>query len=156
MQIRIHHFFDIIRDFGRGRVIDPHKYQHSYHTIAQKINEQPDMDLTLVIRSDAVCVGCIHLKNSNCDDTISHRKDFLGKEDFNNYLDKRIMETCGIEISALYSPKELCENAHEYLGKIEFIYEGNDPEHTDTRKENVFRGFQYYSQKHNLGIEFEF
>ncbi len=150
MKIRIHHFYDIIRDFGSGKNITPHSSLHAYHKVAEQIRENPNIEFEIVIESDAVCTGCIHLEKSICDDTISHRKDFTLKEEFNNYLDRRIVDICGIRLSEKYSLKMLCEIAHKYIANIEFIYEGNDTEHTKLRKENVIRGLKYYSQKHNF------
>ena len=105
MKIRIHHFFDIIRDFGSGKIIVPHQFLHAYHIIAEQIRENPDVELIIIVESDAVCTGCVHLEDSICNDIISHRKDFVSKEEFNNHLDKRIVEVCGIQLSEKYSPK---------------------------------------------------
>ena len=154
MDIRIHHFFDIIRDFGSGKIITPHQSLHAYHKVAEQIRENPNIELNLVIQSDDVCTGCIHLETSVCDDTISHRKDFTEKEDFNNFLDKRIVDICGFQLAAKYSPELLCNLAHKYIDNIELIYEGNDIPHTLLRKENVIRGLKYYSKKHGFEVGF--
>lgn len=156
MKIRIHHFFDIIRDFGTGKKIEQHPYLHSYHTVAGAIEQNPDLELEIVLEPDAVCKGCVHLINKGCDDVIAHRKDFKQKEAFNNYLDKRIMEICDIPNSVKYSPKTLCKMAHRYILNIELIYEGNNPEHTQLRKENVIRGLKYYSEKNNFKVDIPF
>ena len=153
MNIRIHHFFDIIRDFGSGKIIVPHPSLHAYHKVAEQIRENPNIELKLVVQSDEVCTGCVHLEKSICDDTISHRKDFLLKEEFNNYLDKRIIDVCGFEYSEKYSPKLLCKLAYKYIENIEFIYEGNDASHTFLRKQNVIKGLKYYSEKHGFEID---
>lgn len=147
MKIRIHHFFDIIRDFGSGKNITPHSSLHNYHEVAEQIRENPNIEFEIVVEPDAVCAGCIHLEKSICDDTISHRTDFTLKEEFNNYLDKRIIDVCEIRSSKKYSPKVLCEIADKYIDNIEFIYEGNDFEHTELRKQNIIRGLKYYTQK---------
>ncbi|WP_321372698.1 hypothetical protein [uncultured Draconibacterium sp.] len=97
MKIRIHHFFDIIRDFGSGKEITPHPHGHSYHRIAKLIDNDATIEMELLIASDAICEGCSHLVNGICDDIITHRTDFSGKEDFNNHLDVRIMEVCGLK-----------------------------------------------------------
>lgn len=154
MNIRIHHFFDIIRDFGSGKTIRPHQSLHAYHKVAEQIRANPNVELKIVIESDAVCTGCVHLDSSNCDDTISHRLDFDSKEEFNNHLDKRIVDVCGIQLSEKYSPNLIMKIAHKYIENIEFIYKGNDKEHTLLRKENVIRGLKYYSKKHGFEIDY--
>lgn len=152
MKIRIHHFFDIIHDFGSNKEIVPHSYLHSYHKVAHEIRENANIEFEIVLGVDDVCERCIHLQNSGCDDLINHRKDFTEKEGFNNYLDKRIIEICAIQLSVKYSPIFLCEIAHKYIEKIEFIYQGNDKEHTLLRKRNVILGLKYYSEKHRFPI----
>lgn len=153
MKLRIHHFFDIIRDFGLGKEIKAHVYQHSYHKVAGEILENPELELELIVGCDAVCEGCIHLTDNSCDDKINHRKDFTSKEAFNNYLDKRIMEICYLDISEKYSPKLLVKKAGSYLQNIEYIYEGNDAEHTAQRKKNVLQGLRFYSRKHTISFD---
>ncbi|NQU51435.1 MAG: hypothetical protein HQ522_02740 [Bacteroidetes bacterium] len=150
MRLRIHHFFDIVRDFGSGKEISPHPHGNCYHTIAEEIRINSKLEFNLIVASDEICRGCSHLIDGVCDDVITHRTDFTGKEDFNNHLDKRIMEACGFEESKKYSPKLLCELAHKYLENIEYIYQGNDAAHTQKRKENVILGLIYYSEKHGF------
>lgn len=150
MKIKIHHFFDMIRDFGSRKNIVQHPHLHSYHSVAEIISNNANVELELVIGADEVCSTCTHLINKKCDDIITHRTDFAGKEDFNNHLDKRIMEICGLVSTKKYTPKTLCESANQYIDNIEFIYEGNDLPHTLQRKENVTKGLQYYSEKHRF------
>lgn len=150
MKLRVHHFFDIIRDFGSGKEILPHPHGHGYHKIAEEIRVNPDMEFTLLVASDEICKGCSHLIDGICDDIITHRIDFKGKEDFNNHLDKQIMDVFGFEKTEKYSPKLLCKIAHKYLDKLEFIYSGNDAGHTQKRKENVILGLKYYAEKHGF------
>lgn len=154
MKLRIHHFFDIIRDFGSGKKIEAHPYGHAYHTVAELILNDADTKWQLVIASDETCDGCSHLINGVCDDVITHRNDFSGKEDFNNHLDKRIMGVCGFKESEKYSPKELCQRVHKYLINIEFIYAGNDLAHTNVRKQNVLKGLLFYTAKHGFSFSY--
>jgi hypothetical protein len=153
MKIRIHHFFDIIRDFGSGEEIVSHPHGHSYHIVADQIRNKTELKFELVLASDEICKGCMHLKKGKCDDIISHRSDFKGKEDFNNHLDERIIQVCKLEHSKKYSVMELCRIASRYVKNIEFVYEGNDFSHTFQRKKNVIRGLKYYSEKHGLDPE---
>lgn len=152
MKIRIHHFFDIIRDFGRNKNIKPHPHLHSYHTVAAKISVDANIEMELVVDADEVCSTCSHLINKKCDDIITHRNDFNGKEDFNNHLDKRIMKVCGLVSTEKYTPKTLSEFANKYIENIEFIYEGNDKEHTLQRKQNVIQGLKFYTEKHEFSL----
>lgn len=153
MKIKIHHFFDMIRDFGSNKIIVPHPHLHSYHTVSEIIRKDANVELELVVKPDDVCITCTHLINLKCDDIITHRSDFAGKEDFNFFLDERIMKACSLQISEKYSPKLLSGIAHKYIENIEFIYQGNDKEHTQLRKENVILGLKYYAKKHGFNIK---
>ena len=153
MKIKIHHFFDMIRDFGSNKNIVPHPHLHSYHRVAEIIRNDTNVELELVVAADEVCSTCTHLIENKCDDIITHRTDFVGKEDFNDHLDKRIMKVCDLVSTRKYTPKTLCEISNKYIDNIEFIYEGNDAEHTLQRKKNVLLGLKFYSEKHGFIIE---
>ncbi len=152
MNLRIHHFFDIIRDFGRGNEIIPHTYGHSYHLVADKIWNNPKLQIKIVVQADAVCVQCSQLKSNHCIDTINHRKDYTSKEEFNNYLDKRILDRIFIREGETRTPEELCMAAKHYLEYIDWIYEGNDKENTKERKSAVVSELKCYQEKHTLRI----
>ena len=154
MELRIHHFYDIIRDFGSGKDIKPHPYGHSYYKVAELIRKNPNLQIKIVVGADAVCEGCKFLKDGKCLDKITHRKDFTSKEDFNNYLDKRIIKVSSFNEGDVLTPVELCKKAKSYLEKIEWVYEGNDPEHTEKRKENFINGLKDYSELHGFDLHF--
>ncbi|MGD1815774.1 MAG: DUF1284 domain-containing protein [Pleomorphochaeta sp.] len=147
INIRIHHFFDIIRDYGSGKIIQPHPYGHSLHLISQKITSGEIKEMRLVIECDAICENCNKLFDNHCIDTISHRKDFKSKEQFNNYLDNRIMETLGLKKGQTITCAELINLSTLYLDNIDYIYLGNDTEHTKNRAANVKKGISLMKAK---------
>ena len=147
IKLRIHHFFDIIRDLGIGKDINPHPYRHSYHKVAQTIWLHPETEVEIVVGSDQVCEGCIHLVGNSCNDIITHRKDFTLKEKFNNHLDSKIIDVCEIDVSNKYTLKSLLQFSDRYVENIEFIYAGNDEQHTAMRKDNVLKGVEVYNAK---------
>lgn len=152
MRLRIHHFFDIIRDFGAGKDINPHPYLHSYHKVAKIIFKESLRKIEIVTESDSVCEGCIKLKGNRCTDIITHRKDFSGKEEFNNFLDIRIMNVCNIEVNSVTTPASLIKASEKYITNIHFIYAGNDKEHTEMRKINVMKGVEFYVKEHGIRL----
>lgn len=139
-ELRIHHFFDMLRDYGAKKEIRPHDYGHSYHLIAEKIYSNKLDKIKLVISNDDVCEDCSKSEDGHCIDTISHRTDFPLKEDFNNHIDHRIMEKMKLKENEIISFEELLEKAELYINEMEWIYEGNDPDHTEIRRENVIKG----------------
>ncbi|MDC7233840.1 MAG: hypothetical protein PQJ58_11475 [Spirochaetales bacterium] len=140
MDLRIHHLFDMIRDYGAGTKPHPHPYGHSYHLMAAKLYENGLDDIRLVLSCDAVCAGCSKMKNGHCMDTITHRRDFTLKEEFNNHIDKRIMDIMNLQIETPCRVSDILMKADLYLNRIHWIYEGNDPEHTEMRKKHVSTG----------------
>jgi hypothetical protein len=154
MKLRIHHFYDIIRDFGIDKPILPHPYGHAYHTIAEEIHQNSNIPIQLVISCDSICKGCNQLKNNSCVDIISHRNDYSWKEEFNNHIDNQIIKLCALNLNTIYTPITLCEFASIYIAKMEQIYFGNDINHTQNRKRNFIAGLKYYSIKHKFPLSF--
>jgi hypothetical protein len=152
MKLRIHHFYDIIRDFGVGNPITPHPYGHSYHLLAREIWENSSIPIQLVLACDAICLGCNKIINENCTDTISHRQDFSLKQAFNNHIDSRIMNYCSLNQTEIYTPRQLCQVAGCYSNNKIQIYEGNDLNHTTIRHENFMKGLELYATKHNFKL----
>jgi len=141
-ELRIHHFFDIIRDYGSGKTADPHPYGHSYHLAAGEIYENKLTRIKLIINNDDICANCEKLEEGHCIDTIDHRADFSGKQEFNNHLDKKIMACMNYYDGQLVDVKEIIRNAGKYIEEIYELYDGNDIEHTRARKENVKSGIR--------------
>lgn len=145
--IRIHHFFDIIRDFGIFTEIPANKvYQHSYHTVACLIRENPDIRMQIVLGADSVCQGCIHKVNNSCNDLLTRKKGFTMKNDYNDYLDKRIMEACGISIGQIMTPKEICILSNKYIDNIESIYTIDDDDYISKKKTEFIAGLRNYTE----------
>ena len=152
--IRIHHFYDIIRDFATQEKIEANlNYKHSYHTVGERIRVSPDMKMKIVVGIDSVCDGCIHLVNGACDDTLK-KPGFPLKNDYNNYLDKRILKATRLKEGMIVTPKDLCIAAEKYLDKMFSIYEINDKADTEKRKAEVIQGLQYYSKKNGFELKF--
>lgn len=152
IKLRVHHFYDIIRDFGSGKKIEPHPYGHSLHKIAQLIRSKPNLKIKIVVDCDSICNGCSHYKNGHCDDVVRHRRDFTLKEEFNNHIDRRIMAKCQVKEGDVLTPIQLCQKAKCYLDDIGFVYLGDDEWHIKKRKKNVIEGLKFYSQLHSFSL----
>lgn len=142
VNLRIHHFYDIIRDLGSGKKSWKNSYNNSLDEVARLIISDTKLKIKLVLSCDSICDGCIHNKNGHCDDKITHRKYFTSKELFNNFIDEKILKYCELKIGDIYTPGELCNKAKKYLENIEKIYFGNDPKNTKERKENFVKGLK--------------
>jgi hypothetical protein len=139
-ELRIHHFFDMLRDYGAKKEIYPHPYGHSYHLLAEKTYSNELDSIKIIISNDDVCADCSKSKDGHCLDTLDYREDFSLKEDFNNHIDHRIMKKMNLRENQIISFKELLGLAELYINDMDWIYEGNDPDHTEKRRENVIKG----------------
>ena len=143
MKLRIHHFFDIIRDIGRGIEFTPHPYGHANHKIAEMIRIGRDDKIELVMGCDDICTGCVHNIDSHCDDSILYNR-FQGKEKYNEHIDTRIMEVCGLKIHDVITAEDLCRKGEIYANSMKQIYEYGDPEITKERKLNFKKGMKVF------------
>ena len=97
LYLRPHHILDIVRNIGNGRKLEPHPYGHLVHVITQKIIDDSDQECTLVIRNDDICGPCIHLHNGQCDDILPQLEERVSKQEYNNKLDKKIIEFINVK-----------------------------------------------------------
>jgi hypothetical protein len=151
LSIRIHHFFDIIRDFGIQNEIPANTlYLHSYHTVADSIHENPNIRMKIVLGVDSVCQGCIHNVNNSCDDLLTRKEGFTMKNDYNDYLDKRILEACQINIGHIMTPNEICLLSDKYINNIESIYKVDSEDYIRKRKKDFIAGLHYFTRSSGL------
>ena len=137
--LRVHHVCDMVRDFGQELTLDTHPYGHSYSEIFHRIFTK-DSQIRFIIENDDVCQNCCKLIKNQCIDSIHHRKDFFSKQEFNNYLDQRIIDILEIDIMKEYSIQEFIPYLETYCENINTIYHGNEEENTKKRLQNVLRG----------------
>lgn len=155
MNLRIHHFFDIIRDLRQGEKIEANRnYKHSYHTVANILMNSPFTKMKIVVGIDSVCNGCIHNNYGNCDDTLTHKPGFTMKNDYNDYLDKRILEKLNWSEGDIVTPEKICESADVYIDNIYQIYDKDPVEKIESRKKEFIEGLKFYSGHNDLKLKF--
>lgn len=152
INLRIHHFFDIIRAFHDIEKIKPHPYGHSFYQVAKTIMNNPEITIRLTSNCDDVCLNCEKLSNKHCIDKINHRSDFVSKEKFNNYIDERAMRIMGYREGETVPITVLCEKSDNFIDNIDYIFEGNDQWHNDQRKIDIKKGLKYYLSRHKIKI----
>jgi hypothetical protein len=153
--IRIHHFFDIIRDLRSGNKILPDiNYRHSYHSVANILRDSPGTRMKIVMGVDAVCDGCVHNVNGKCDDPLTIKRGFTMKHDYNNWLDQRILAVYGLKEGMVVTPGKICVSAKEYLDNIYKIYELDPGGDIDTRKKEFIEGLKFYSANNGIKLKY--
>ena len=97
MRLRPHHLIDIITDYGHGRRFAPHPYGHAVHSVAQRIVDDPDIEIEFVLRADDICSPCCHLQaDGQCDDVLRQLDPPVPKQDYNDELDRQLFERLDI------------------------------------------------------------
>jgi hypothetical protein len=153
--MRIHHFFDIIRDLRSGNRIEANTlYNHSYHSVANSLRDAPGISMKIVIGLDSICTGCIHYKISSCDDPLTIKEGFTMKNDYNNYLDKRILQKLNLSEGDIITPLDICKSAYLYIDNIYDIYEIDPAEEIDARKMEFIEGLEFYSDHNNFSLDY--
>ncbi len=110
--------------------------------IGKKIYKNMVKEFKIVNGSDFICKNCNKLIGDKCIDLIDHRIDFKNKEDFNNYLDERILKAMSLSNNQIVRIEEILEKSNLYVDNIFDIYLGNSKEHTELRKINVRSGIE--------------
>lgn len=155
IKIRIHHFFDIIRDLRTGeKIAADTNFKHSYHSVANILRDSPDIIMKIVVGIDSVCEGCIHNKDGKCDDPLTIKKGFTMKHDYNNYLDKRILEKLNWSEGDIVNSGKICKSANLYIDNIYQIYEISPKEEIDARKKEFVEGLKFYSTHNNFKLKY--
>lgn len=135
MRARPHHLIDIITQYGAGRPFRPHEYGHAVHTVAERVISQPDVAVEFVVDADDICAPCVHLVEGRCDDVLSQldppgdRKRSHSKQDYNDDLDRRLLDFLGMHESQTMSFREYLRVIREHLDGIEAVcsHPGEDP-----------------------------
>lgn len=96
MRARPHHLIDIVTQIGAGTEFRPHAYGHAVHVVAEQVLADPEVLVTLVVAADDICEPCVHLVDGRCDDILRQFTPPLAKQDYNDDLDRRLLEFLGL------------------------------------------------------------
>jgi len=98
LHLRPHHLIDIIRNIGHDRPIVPHHYGHEQHIVTKAILDNSENEIMLTAGADDLCKSCIHLTPEGlCDDVLPQLKYKVEKQQYNDALDRRVMDYLGLE-----------------------------------------------------------
>ena len=101
LRLRPHHLIDIVTDYGHGQTFAPHPYGHAVHLVAQRVIEDPDLEIEFVLAADDICAPCRHLLPSGCCDDVLHQlTPPTSKQAYNDELDLAVCDHLGIQPGA--------------------------------------------------------
>jgi hypothetical protein len=147
VRIKPHHLLDLIRDFGAGRVHEPHPYGHAVHLVAEMVRSNPGLPVELTSGADAICAPCRNLVGGRCTDSTRAPGYETSKETWNRLIDSRIFARLGLKENDRLFAHEFCKLAIERLGDIRTIYPEVDPENTAWRAKNLEKGLREYNEE---------
>jgi hypothetical protein len=144
LRIKPHHFLDILRDYGAGRVWEPHPYGHALHTVARSLLDNRGQPLTLVLDADDICHPCQKNDNGTCADWTESPGYRIRKEDWNRRIDQRILKLFELAEGTVISAVDLARLALRHLSDISTVWREAPKERTQERVRNLSCGLSAY------------
>ena len=147
MRARPHHLIDIINRYGADIPFRPAAYGHAVHLVAEQVIADPETMVEFVVDADDICAPCVHLVEGRCDDVLTwpdppgDRKRSHAKQDYNDDLDRRLLDFLGMHEGQTMSFREYLGVIRAHLDGIEAIraHPGEDPAR---RAANLLRGLE--------------
>jgi len=129
MRARPHHLIDIISQYGAGTPFRPAAYGHAVHVVAEQVIADPEVPVEFVVDADDICAPCIHLVDGRCDDVLSQLDPPISKQDYNDDLDRRLLDFLGMSEGQTMAFREYLRIIREHLDGIEAVctHPGEDP-----------------------------
>ncbi len=129
MRARPHHLLDIISQHGAGTPFRPAACGHAVHLVARKLIGNPETMVEFVVDADDICAPCVHLVDGRCDDVLRQLDPPISKQEYNDDLDRRLLEFLGMREGQVMSFRKFLGVIREHLAGIEAIcaHPGEDP-----------------------------
>ena len=122
MHLRPHHILDIISAYGKGIDYQPHPYGHSLHLVAPRLLSNLDSKVKLVLNSDDICKGCMHLlPDGKCKDVLDQLSPSPSKQAYNDVLDSRLFDDLTMEPDSEIPTYEFLSEVNKRVPGIEKI-----------------------------------
>ena len=144
LRIKPHHFLDILRDYGAGRVWEPHPYGHALHTVARSLLDNREQPLELVLDADDICDPCRMNDNGTCTDWTESPGYRIRKEDWNRRIDERILELFELVEGTVISAAGFARLALGHLDTMHTVWREQPKERTQERVRNLTCGLSAY------------
>lgn len=120
MRARPHHLIDIVCRYGAGTQFRPHAYGHAVPSVAERVIADPEVLIEFGIGADDICAPCVHLVEGRCDDIVSSLDPPVSKQEYNDALDRRLLDFLGMTEGQTMTFRE-------YLGVLRTHLEGLAP-----------------------------
>jgi hypothetical protein len=122
LKLRPHHILDIVRNIGHERKIERHPFGHDLHVVTNKIIEDIDQTLFLVVGADDICIPCTKLNaDSICVDVLPQCDDKPSKQKYNDELDCKVLIYLDLNEGTQLTVREFLNYVNGKLNGIEKI-----------------------------------
>ncbi len=122
LKLRPHHILDIVRNIGHERKLEPHPFGHDLHRITQRITENVNQDLLLVVSADDICLPCDKLTEGLlCTDVLPQCEDKPSKQTYNDALDRKVLDYLNLQEGIKLTVREYLNIVKDKLDGIEKI-----------------------------------
>ena len=147
MKIKPHHFIDIIKLYGSGLevFVPDEKMNHDFYRVANELIRCPQTLLTLTIEADDICQPCYQCINGVCQDMIINTN--IKKDDYNKFLDQKIIEQLDLRCDCSYQADELCEIIYQHKEIIFDVWQQEEPAKRQQRFDLFVKGAMKYLKK---------
>lgn len=150
INIKPHHFIDILGDVGRGQTEwqPASAYGHALHRVAQSLMENRDACIRIEVGIDDICEPCVHHVGETCDDVRS--RPFpgqpSGKMEWNLMLDRAWCNLLGLQQGQELTAREFCALVRRAvsLDALRRIYSGQPEELTQKRYKDLLAGLNIF------------
>lgn len=148
IQIKPHHFVDILTYYGAGQAtFTPHPYGHAQHTVAAQLHANPDLTIEIELGADDICAPCAYNRDGECDDLIDtrHRPQAPPlKREWNLLIDLRWCERLDLRQGDRLSARALAQRLLQRMGDITDIYREISADGTAERASKLRNGLSQY------------
>jgi len=148
IDVKPHHFVDIIAGYGVGQVAsEPNDYHNDVPGVTAAVLGDPGVMLRIESGADDICKPCVHNVNGSCDDTLGPSDGPQApklKRELNLLLDQRWCERLGLTQGDQLTARELSERIRASKGDIRDIYRELPPRYGDEKARALDLGLARY------------
>ena len=150
MKLRPHHLIDIVCHYGHGVAFGPHPYGHAVHTVAERVIDNPDLEVEFVLAADDICLPCRYLRaDGQCADVLHQLEEPVPKQAYNDGLDGRLFPFLGIQPGVRMTVRSFLVAVDEHMpGIVEICtHPGEEEQH---RLDGLRNGLTRFGIKQQL------
>lgn len=148
--IKPHHYMDIIKLYGSGlnQFVPDLNYQHAFYAVGNEILNHPDVEITLTLDCDDICVPCrFKGEDGLCTDEVTAFAGYTSKDAYNKMLDQRLIDLLKLDPAEKRRSRDFCALLYAQKEVIFQVWTLEDPKVTQRRYELFCLGCQRYLKK---------